>query len=131
MRLLLDTHVALWWITSDEKLSESARRGIDDDENDVFLSVVSIWEIGIKNTRPKGLGGDLMMSGEEALREFKRAGLELLAIKARHAAIAGDLPPHHGDPFDRMLVAQALSEKMMLMTHDAIMREYKVPLWWT
>lgn len=130
MRFLLDTHIALWWITYNPKLSVRTRRLIEDDDNDVYLSVASIWEIGIKNARPKGLPGDILMSGEEALAEFQQAGLEILPIRARHAEIAGDLPPFHGDPFDRMLVAQALSESLTLMTHDGVLSKYNVSLWY-
>lgn len=130
MRFLLDTHIALWWITYNSRLSARAQRLIEDDENDVYLSVASIWEIGIKNARPNGLPDDILMSGEEALAEFQQAGLEILPIRPRHAAIAGDLPPHHGDPFDRMLVAQALSESLTLMTHDGALAKYNVSLWY-
>lgn len=129
MRFLLDTHIALWWITDNPRLSARAQRLIEDDDNDIYLSVASIWEIGIKNARPKGLPGDIRMSGEEALAEFQQAGLEILPIRARHAVIASDLPPFHGDPFDRMLVAQALSESLTLMTHDSALAKYNVSLW--
>ena len=128
MRLLLDTHVALWWVLGDERLIDRVRLAIEDDDNDVFVSVASIWEISIKNARPKGLPGDMLISGEEALAEFKRAGVDLLPIRPAHAARAGEMPPIHRDPFDRMLVAQAIMETLMLVTSDRTLLKYPVSI---
>lgn len=92
------------------------------------MSIASIWEISIKNARPKGLPDDLLISGGEALAEFKRAGLELLPIRADHAIRAGELPPVYRDPFDRMLIAQAIGETLLLVTNDRKLAEYPVSL---
>lgn len=124
MRLLLDTHVALWWIKYDPRLREAERRLIEDGGNFVAVSVVTVWEIAIKFARPNGRPDDMPLSGTEAIAEFVRAGLDLLPVDARHAAAVDDLPPLHGDPFDRMLVAQATIDGLRLMTHDRRLKRY-------
>lgn len=121
MKLLLDTHIALWAITDDPKLPDQARGLIALASNDIFVSAASIWEISIKH----GLGrGNMPISGNEALAYFQEAGYRLLPINAEHAAFVETLPPLHADPFDRILVAQALSEPMRLITHDATVVGY-------
>lgn len=121
MNLLLDTHVALWAITDDPKLSTEARELILAPRAVVWVSTVSLWEIAIKH----GLGrGDMPVSAHEALGYFRLAGYRLLAIEPEHALAVEQLPPYHHDPFDRLLVAQALIEPMRLMTHDANVARY-------
>lgn len=121
MRLLLDTHVALWAITSDPRLSETARDLISAPSNAVLVSAASVWEIAIKF----GLGrGDMPVSGSDALGYFERSGYELLDVTPVHAAAVEALPPIHSDPFDRLLVAQALSEPLRLVTRDRVMVRY-------
>ncbi|BCS53610.1 type II toxin-antitoxin system VapC family toxin [Geobacter sp. SVR] len=121
MRLLLDTHVALWAITDSPALPEKARRYILAPHNEVYVSAVSIWEIAIKH----GLGrGNMPVSGREAADYFSQAGYLTLDISAEHAAFVEELPNHHADPFDRMLVAQALYEPMHLLTHDKVIAAY-------
>lgn len=121
MRLLLDTHIALWAITDSPALPAEARRRILSVTNDVYISTASIWEIGIKY----GLGRKSMpISGREALDYFVRAGYLFLDITGEHAAHVETLPPHHADPFDRILVAQALCEPMRLITHDKVVASY-------
>lgn len=121
MRLLLDTHVALWAIIDSPKLSEVARRLISDQRNTVFVSAVSVWEIAIKHALARGV---MPVSGSEASSAFRLAGYQLLDISAEHAAGVERLPAHHADPFDRLLVSQALAEPLRLLTHDAVVLAY-------
>ncbi|MBK8743792.1 type II toxin-antitoxin system VapC family toxin [Propionivibrio sp.] len=116
MNLLLDTHVALWAITDSPKLPKTARELIASPRTNVWVSSASIWEIAIKHSLGRG---DMPVSGQDALRYFSESGYRRLPIEAEHAAAVEDLPAHHSDPFDRILVAQALLEPMRLMTHDA------------
>ncbi|MFT3778595.1 MAG: type II toxin-antitoxin system VapC family toxin [Ottowia sp.] len=121
MNLLLDTHVALWAIADSPRLSARARELIEAPAAQVWVSVATVWEIAIKH----GLGrGNMPVSGPQALGYFREAGYRLLAIEAEHAAAVEALPTHHHDPFDRMLVAQALTEPMRLLTHDAVLAAY-------
>lgn len=121
MRLLLDTHVALWALVDDRRLGVKARTLIEDGENRVFISVASLWEIAIKHAL--GRGG-IPFPADQALRHFTAAGYELLDMRPSHAVVVETLPPIHADPFDRMLVAQALTEPMRLLTHDRILAGY-------
>lgn len=119
MRVLLDTHIALWAIADDPRLPDLARSIIDDPENAIVVSAATIWEISIKNALSRGGPNDVTISGAEAMAFFQEAGFDLLAITPAHAAAVRDLPPLHADPFDRMLIAQALAEPLRLMTRDA------------
>lgn len=121
MNLLLDTHVALWAITDNPSLSAKARELILAPRSTVWVSSVSIWEIAIKHSLGRG---EMPVSGQAALRYFREAGYRLLAIEPEHAAAVEGLPDHHQDPFDRLLVAQAMVEPMRLMTHDATVARY-------
>ncbi|GAA2109485.1 type II toxin-antitoxin system VapC family toxin [Actinomadura alba] len=120
MRLLLDTHVVLWWLADDPGLTEDVKVMIDT-ELDVFVSAASVWEIAIKQALGKVGPADLpeRVAGSE-LRE--------LPITSRHALTAGRLPSLHRDPFDRMLVAQALCEGLTLVTRDSEIQKYDVSL---
>ena len=121
MRLLLDTHIALWALTDDARLSARARALIEDPANQVAVSAASVWEIAIKH----GLGrGDMPVSGGEALNWFRQAGYDLLPVTPDHAAAVEALPDHHRDPFDRLLIAQATSEPMRLITRDPLVALY-------
>ncbi|MBB5200579.1 type II toxin-antitoxin system VapC family toxin [Glaciimonas immobilis] len=121
MNLLLDTHVALWAITDDPKLSVKARELLSAPRNNIWISAVNVWEIAIKHS----LGREVMpISGQEALQYFRQAGYQFLVVEAEHAAIMGELANHHQDPFDRLLVAQALAEPMRLLTHDVTVAKY-------
>lgn len=121
MNLLLDTHVALWAITDHPKLTKKARELIESPRSTVWISAASLWEIAIKH----GLGrSDMPVSGQDALRYFRESGYRFLAIEPEHAAAVEDLPAHHADPFDRILVAQALTEPMRLITHDPLIARY-------
>lgn len=121
MNILLDTHVALWAITDDKRLTQKAREMISASRSVVWVSAVSLWEISIKH----GLGrGDMPISGKKALQFFNEAGYRLLNIVPEHTVAVEDLAFHHHDPFDRLLVAQALTEPMRLITHDALVAKY-------
>ncbi len=121
MNLLLDTHVALWAIADSPKLPLKARELIASPRTNVWISTASIWEIAIKYSLGRG---DMPISGQAALRYFSESGYRQLPIEAEHAVAIEDLPAHHSDPFDRILVAQALVEPMRLMTHDATVALY-------
>ncbi len=121
MNLLLDTHVALWAITDHPGLSATARELILSPRATVWISVASIWEISIKHSLGRG---EMPVSGKDAIRYFRDAGYQFLAIEPEHAAAIETLPKHHRDPFDRLLVAQALIEPMRLLTHDSNVARY-------
>jgi PIN domain nuclease of toxin-antitoxin system len=121
MKLLLDTHVALWAVSDDPRLSPKARELIATQRNLIWVSAVSIWEIAIKH----GLGrGDMPISGAEALKYFRQSGYRMLPVSPEHAAAVEALPAHHQDPFDRLLVAQSLTEPLRLLTHDTTVARY-------
>lgn len=121
MNILLDTHIALWAIADSTALPGKARELIINPRNTIWVSTVSIGEIAIKH----GLGrGDMPVSGDMALGYFRQAGYRVLAIEPEHAAAVETLPAHHQDPFDRLLVAQALTEPMRLLTHDTTVAKY-------
>lgn len=124
MRLLLDTHVVLWWQTDDRRLGRAARRAIATADI-VWVSAVSGWEASIKVAR-----GRLRL--DERFRMLVAAdGFTELPVSLTHAERLLELPQHHADPFDRLLVAQALAEKATLVTHDRALEPYDVPFIWT
>lgn len=120
MRLLLDTHTFLWWLSDWEQISESARAAIADPNNEVLVSAVTGWEIGIKKARGRLVAPDNLA----AVVEEKR--FEHLSLTFAHAERAAALPPHHRDPFDRMLIAQAQAEGLVLVTRDSRLADYEV-----
>lgn len=121
MNILLDTHVALWAIADSPKLVKKARELIESPRSTVWISAATIWEIAIKH----GLGrGDMPVSAPDALRYFQQSGYRFLPVEPEHAAAVGELASHHADPFDRILVAQAIVEPMRLITHDPIVARY-------
>jgi PIN domain nuclease of toxin-antitoxin system len=121
VNLLLDTHIALWAIADDSRMPEKARSFILDPQNTIWVSAVNVWEIAIKHR----LGREVMpISGHEALTLFRRSGFKFLSVEPEHAAAVDELPMHHQDPFDRLLVAQALITPMRLMTHDRSVARY-------
>jgi len=123
VRLLLDTHTFLWWLTDDRKLGRKARAAITDTGSVVHVSAASCWEMAIKATL-----GRIDLGGADLATEIPANGFVELPITARHALRAGDLPRHHADPFDRMLVAQALVEELVLVTHDQGLGRYGLSL---
>lgn len=121
MNLLFDTHVALWAITDSPKLPKKAREMIESPRTSIWISAATIWEIAIKHSLGRG---DMPVSSQDALRYFQESGYRFLPIEPEHAAAVEDLAAHHADPFDRILVAQAIVEPMRLMTHDPIVARY-------
>ena len=128
MKLLLDTHTLLWFITGDSKLSLAARLLIDDLANDKFVSVVSLWEIAIKY----GLGRLILSDKFEVLfpNQLTINGFEQLAIENAHLYEFVKLPRHHNDPFDRLIIAQAIAEKMSVVSIDTAFDDYSVNRLW-
>ena len=124
MRLLLDTQVWLWMVVAPDRLSPAARRLVSSDENDLVLSAASAWEIAIKHVLGKlklpGAPADLIPEWME------RTGVIPLAVLHRHALHVASLPPHHRDPFDRLLVAQAQVEDVAVLTADPQFERYEV-----
>lgn len=121
MRLLLDTHIALWTIADDPRLKPAARNLIADPNNEKCVSIVSLWEIGLKRaTEADGVP----VTTAQALDLFARAGFELVALEPHHIIAFESMPVLHGDSFDRMLVAQALAEPLRLLTHDRAVAAY-------
>ena len=121
MNLLLDTHVALWAITDSPKLPQKARELIQSPKTTVWISSASMWEIAIKHALGKD---DKPVSSQDAMCYFRESGYRFLAIDVEHAVAVEELAAHHHDPFDRILVAQALVEPMRLMTHDPLVALY-------
>ena len=128
MRVLLDTHVFLWWVEGDRVLPARARAALADPENECLLSVASAWELAIKS----GLGKlKLALPVMRYVVEHVAANaFRLLDIGLTHVGRVELLPPHHGDPFDRLLVAQALEEKLAIVTADPVFRKYGVRRIW-
>jgi PIN domain nuclease of toxin-antitoxin system len=118
--LLVDTHVLLWWLSSPTQLADTARDAIADAESTVFVSAASAWEIAIKKARGK------LRAPSDLEARLDEKGFARLAITVSHALKAGALPPHHADPFDRMLVAQAELEGLTLVTRDPRIAQYGV-----
>ena len=126
MNLLLDTHALLWWLDDDPRLGSDAAARIANPRNLVWISAATAWEIAVK----AGLGRlDLGEAPEECLpREIERAGFRPLAVTIDHALAVRTLARHHADPFDRLLIAQALCEGLQVVTADAAFAAYDVPV---
>jgi PIN domain nuclease of toxin-antitoxin system len=120
LRLLLDTHVLIWALTAPNRLSAVAAEAIQDEANDVFVSMVSPWEISIK----KALGN--LSPPDDLEAQLADRCFELLPISMHHTRAIASLPHHHGDPFDRMLVAQAQLESLSIVTADRKINRYQV-----
>jgi PIN domain nuclease of toxin-antitoxin system len=128
MRLLLDTHALLWWIFDDPKLSVPARAAIADAGNVVLVSAASAWEIATKHRK-----GKLPEAGEvpRRLPEYiAKARFTPLAVSIEHAIAAGALPGPHNDPFDRMLIAQAMTENIPIVTVERLFKDYGAQVIW-
>jgi PIN domain nuclease of toxin-antitoxin system len=125
MRLLVDTHLLLWASEASPRLSRGARKLISDPANDLIFSVASIWEISIKHA--KGLSSFHAHPGT-VWKGLLRNGYRELAVLGKHAVAAGDLPEIHKDPFDRILIAQATVEGLILLTSDTTVARYPGPI---
>jgi len=120
VNLLLDTHTLIWALADNPELAAAAREAIIDGNNIVFVSAVSVWEISIKKALAK------LDAPDTLLEEIERHRFTPLEIALEHADRAGKLPPLHLDPFDRMLIAQAQSEQLTLVTRDSEIQKYAV-----
>ena len=121
MRLLLDTHALLWWLSDDDRLGQNVRDLIADPANDVLVSVVSLWEIQVKVR-----AGKLTADMPSILKEIEAQAFELLPISQAHLVQLGTLPAHHKDPFDHLLIAQAIVEAAIFVSENRRIPDYAV-----
>lgn len=128
MRLLLDTQAFLWWVTDDDRLTDRAAEAIADGANDVYFSAASAWEIAIK----AGLGRVRLPDDAGAFTpdQLERNAFQALPVHVAHAVAVIGLPDLHRDPFGRMLVAQAISEGLTIVTGDQEIARYPAPVIW-
>jgi PIN domain nuclease of toxin-antitoxin system len=117
----LDSHVVIWWLSDSARLGEETRDTLISSDNALFLSAVTVWELNMKIAK-----GKLQLPGDYAAR-LLHDDLDELPVTIEHANTLQNLPPLHGDPFDRMLIAQALTERLTLLTSDRIIMRYDVP----
>ena len=128
MRVLLDTHAFLWWVADSTKLSASAHRAIGDEDNDVFVSAASAWEIATKYRLGKLPGAEAL--AVDIVGTISDQGFEKLPIGVEDAARAGALPGIHRDPFDRVLIAQAMRRNLVLISNESRFDQYGVRRLW-
>ena len=126
MKLLLDTHVYLWWLLEDRRLIRKVRHTISGRRTTVYISAVNIWEATIKASL-----GRLELQGQDLTAEILANGFLELPVSAQHAQAVGQLPLYHRDPFDRLLIAQAHCEGLTLVTHDKAFAAYGIVVLWT
>jgi len=119
VRLLLDTHVLVWWLAGGARLPARARELVRDPANEAFFSAASIWEVAIKSAL-----GKIRVHPGEMVAALGESGIHELPVTANHAAHVFSLPDHHHDPFDRLLVAQCTAESMRLLTVDRALAPY-------
>lgn len=122
MRLLVDSHVLLWWLQADPRLAATVAEAMEDGDNALYLSAASVWELSIKQSI-----GKLRVDVDLRSHAIEQGFIEL-PVTGAHATAIRDLPFHHNDPFDRMLVAQATVEGLTLVTADGALAAYGVPL---
>lgn len=122
---MLDTHALVWALSTPRRLPARAAASIRDPDNDVFVSAVSAWEIAIKSALGK-IDADLAV----VVRGAHAANFEELPIRVAHALRLRALPAHHRDPFDRLLVAQAIEARLTIVSHDRVIATYRVPMLW-
>ena len=128
MQLLLDTHAFLWWLAGSEKLSQSARQAIADEANDVLVSAASAWEISTKHRLGKLRGAEVV--AQDIAGAIASQGFEELAVTVDDAGRAGELPGPLRDPFDRMLISQALARNLVLISIETPFDQYGVRRLW-
>jgi PIN domain nuclease of toxin-antitoxin system len=128
MRSVLDTHTFLWFVGGDARLSTAARQAIEDLDNEIVISTASLWEIAIKVKLGKL---DLAAPYEQFIPvELQRQRISVLPIEVAHLSVVARLPLHHRDPFDRLIIAQALTEGMPVITADDVFGVYSVQCVW-
>ena len=128
MRLLLDTHAFLWWLAGSERLSQQARQAIANEANDVLVSAASAWEIATKHRLGKLRNAEIVAL--DIAGAISGQGFEELAITVDDAGRAGELPGPHRDPFDRMLISQALARNLVLISIETLFDQYGVRRHW-
>jgi PIN domain nuclease of toxin-antitoxin system len=128
VQLLLDTHAFLWWLAGDVQLSPVARKAISEESNDIFVSAASAWEITTKHRLGKLPGAAAIVADVEGA--IVDQGFFTMPIAVRHGQVAGALPGPHRDPFDRMLIAQAMIERLVLVTNEQTFAAYGVAQLW-
>ena len=128
MKLLLDAHTLLWWLAGNPKLSAQAAQTIADPDNQAFVSVASLWEMSIKHAA--GKLPEYIVLGKDAELTLQQQGFILIPVFYAHAYAAANLPMHHRDPFDRLLLGTSQVEGMTLVSKDEIFKSYPVQLVW-
>lgn len=124
MKLLLDTHILVWSLTKDRRLNRPIIYSIESLENSCYVSIASLWEIGIKYSLGKI---ELKVSLDDFFELISKTGFEILPISPEHILQVSTLPLHHRDPFDRLIIAQAIHDKLVLITRDSeIIKNYEV-----
>ena len=127
MNLLIDTHALIWFITDNDKLPLKTKQIIENKENNCYVSIATYWEIGIKNSIGRL---DLTSDLETIFQIIEETGFEALPITTNHILENASLEFHHQDPFDRIIIAQSLTEKMTIITKDSLFENYNVPIIW-
>ncbi len=118
MRLLVDTHLLIWWLAG-KSLPARAAELIRDPANQIYASAASVWEVAIKVSL-----GKIRINADEFVAALREGGFQELSVTARHASRVAELPKHHRDPFDRLLIAQSLVESLLLLTQDQPLAAY-------
>ena len=129
MKILLDTHILLWAISNDERLSEKARKLIENADNEIFYSIISLWEVELKRIAHPDV---MSVSAQQVADYCQQSGFQSLMLKEKHIYMLTGLKREetaqpHKDPFDRILICQASTENMMFVTHDSLMLGYNEP----
>ena len=124
MKLLLDTNALLWWRTGSSRLPARVSNQIGDPDNEIVVSITSLWEIALK----RGLGKLRFLEDFEEVMADEQ--FDLLSITYTHLRVLGDLPQHHRDPFDRLLISQSVAERIPIITNDRVFAAYGVAIVW-
>ena len=127
MKLLLDTHTFIWFVENDESLPASLKTQIEDTDNEIFISIVSLWEIAIKTSLGKL---EMAIDLPSIINKIEENGFVILPIFPEHTVCVASLPFHHKDPFDRILIAQTMIEKLTIISKDGIFNSYGVDWIW-
>jgi PIN domain nuclease of toxin-antitoxin system len=127
MKLLLDTHAFIWFVENDESLPASLKTQIEDTDNEIFISIVSLWEIAIKTSLGKL---EMAINLPSIINKIEENGFIMLPIFPEHTVCVASLPFHHKDPFDRMLIAQTIVEQLKIISKDGVFDSYGVDWLW-
>ena len=127
MNLLVDTHALIWFVAGDKRLGRAARAAMEDDAARLYISAASVWEMAIKSALKRL---DLPHPVHRYIADRLDEGYAIVRVDWPHAAAVEHLPPHHDDPFDRLIVAQAKAERMTVVSRDRILHKYGVDVIW-